>query len=174
MKNSNIVLIGYMGCGKTTVGRLLSESLGMDFADTDELIERQMDFSVSDIFKGYGEEYFRDLETNLIKGLAGNLSNTVLSTGGGLVVRKENHIYLKKTGRVIYLKVSEFSVVRRLKGDTTRPLLSGSDEEVRKKVHDMLINRDPLYALAADITVDTDALSPEDVAHEIIKRCDDL
>lgn len=121
---NNIILVGYMGCGKTTVGKNVAKNKSFTFIDTDEMIEKQQGKKISEIFDKNGEAAFRDMETEYLKQLLGsNQENLVISTGGGMAVREENRKLLAKLGRVIYLKVSPEVVYDRLKTDTTRPLL---------------------------------------------------
>lgn len=166
----NYVLIGYMGAGKTTVGKALAKETGKKFLDTDNLIVNEMNLSVNDIFEKYGEAYFRDLETKLIKNLCETANNCVISCGGGLPMREENRTYLKQLGKVIYLNVNETDIIRRLRGDKTRPLLRGNRDEVTKRIHDMLALRDPVYAEAADTVIKTGRLKIPQIIERIIKE----
>lgn len=166
----NYVLIGYMGAGKTTVGKALAKETGKKFLDTDNLIVNEMNLSVNDIFEKYGEAYFRDLETRLIKNLCETANNCVISCGGGLPMREENRTYLKQLGKVIYLNVNETDIIRRLRGDKTRPLLRGDRDEVTKRIHDMLALRDPVYAEAADTVIKTGRLKIPQIIERIIKE----
>ena len=138
MADGNYVLVGYMGAGKTTVGKALAKATGKQFLDTDNLIVKQMDLTINDIFEKYGETYFRELETKLLENLCNSDLNAVISCGGGLPMKEENRPYLKTLGKVVYLSVNESDIVKRLKGDTTRPLLKGPKEEVKKRIHDMI------------------------------------
>lgn len=167
--SDNFVLIGFMGAGKSSVGRLLAQKTGKQFMDTDELIVKQMNLSINDIFATYGEEYFRDLETNLVKALSENVSNAVISVGGGLALREENRVYLKKIGTVVYLSVNENTVIRRLKGDTSRPLLRGTKEEVKEKVGSLLNARKPIYEDASNLVIKTDRLTKDEIVDRIIE-----
>jgi len=155
----NYVMMGYMGAGKSTVGKALSRKLKLNYIDTDEMIVKQMNLSISEIFDQYGEEYFRNLETELIKKLSEEVDNSVISLGGGLAVKEENHQYIKNAGKVVYLRVKPETVFNRLKGDTTRPLLQGSTEEVMNKIKDMISKRGPIYEKLSDVTVDVDDLN---------------
>lgn len=166
----NYVLIGYMGAGKTTVGKALAKQTGKKFIDTDSMIVKQMDLSINDIFSKYGEEYFRDLETKLLENLCQSAHDCVVSCGGGLPLREENRAYLKKLGKVIYLNVNETDIIRRLKNDTTRPLLKGPKDEVKQRIHDMLEKRDPLYREAADVIIKSGKNKVPDVVSKIIEE----
>ncbi len=164
---NNIVLIGFMGSGKTTVGQLLAQTLGYTFADTDQLIEEGESMTVADIFAQNGEGYFRQLETLIMEEISGTMEHTVLSVGGGLPMTGSNHKYLKKCGKVVYLKVSEQTVIDRLKGDTNRPLLSG--EDATEMIYKLLALRAPTYQQLADITIAADNMTVEGIVQEIVR-----
>ncbi len=164
MKN-NIVLCGFMGCGKSTVGKLLAKSLGFEFTDSDTLIEQKENMSVTEIFSSFGEEYFRSTETAVIKELS-EQSGLVIATGGGAVLNPENAEALKNGGTVIFLDVTAETVLKRLKNDTTRPLIQREDKEIA--VNKLLEERRSKYETAAHLTVDAN-LSAKEVAEEIIK-----
>lgn len=120
----NIILIGYMGCGKSTVGQCLAKMLDFTFVDTDAFIETQQQRTISDIFAIEGEEKFRQLETDLLKQLVKEgREQLVIATGGGMPLRSENRELLSKLGMVVYLKVSPETIYDRVKNDTQRPLL---------------------------------------------------
>ena len=120
---NNIILIGFMGCGKSTVGFRLSYRLRRVLEDTDKLIERKEGRSISDIFALKGEDAFRRMETACLRELLLSQEEKIIATGGGLPMRQENHALLKQLGTVIYLRISAKNVWERLKGDTSRPLL---------------------------------------------------
>lgn len=164
----NIVLTGFMGSGKTTVGKLLSERYGYTFIDTDQYIEEKCGCTITELFSKKGESYFRQLETDILKELNASLTHAVLSTGGGLPLREENAAELATLGTVIYLQITPEEVISRLSGDNTRPLLSGDDPE--QKVRDLLTYRIPLYERVADLTIPATGQSPEYIAEEIISR----
>ncbi len=164
---NNICLIGYMGSGKTTVGRLLADALSCDFEDTDVMIVEREGRPISDIFAEEGEPYFRQLETDLLNDIYDKgLSKTVLSTGGGLPVTDRNRPILKKIGKVIYLRAEAESLYNRVKEDKGRPLLETGDK--LKKIREMLALRGPIYEEAADIIIDTDHLDEEQTVKEIV------
>lgn len=165
----NYVLIGFMGAGKTSIGKLLSKRTGKTLMDTDDMIVKQMNLSINEIFAEYGEEYFRTLETNLLKALCDNADDCIISVGGGLPLREENRPYLKKLGTVVYLSVNENTVLKRLKGDTSRPLLRGTKEEVKEKVRDLLSKRKDIYTACGDIVIQTDKMTKEQIVDEILK-----
>ncbi|OCA91100.1 hypothetical protein A8F94_04365 [Bacillus sp. FJAT-27225] len=160
-----IFLIGFMGSGKSTVGKILAEKLGIRFVDMDEEIERTARKSISAIFQEEGEESFRDLETALLTSFPG--SELVVATGGGAVLREVNRGLLKQSGLVIYLKASAEEISKRLVEDETRPLLKG---DKKKEIAKRLNNRLPLYTAISDLTVMTDEKSPETIAEEIAAR----
>ena len=165
----NYVLIGYMGAGKTTVGKALARETGKRFLDTDELIVKQMNLTINDIFAKYGEPYFRNLETKLIENLLASVSDCVISCGGGLPMKEENRPLLKKLGTVIYLNVSETDILRRLRNDKTRPLLQGPKEEVKVKIHNMIELRDPVYKETAEVIIKTGRMNVSDVVKKIME-----
>lgn len=162
----NIILIGFMGSGKTTVGRRLASDFGYDFLDTDDFIEEKYGMTISEIFAAHGEEYFRSLETEALKELNLSLTHTVVSTGGGLPLRKENGELISQLGTVVYLDVSSSEVIKRLAGDMTRPLLAGSNPE--EKVNNLLAARKPVYESTADVVVSVTGKTPEEIEREIL------
>ncbi|MBE5827695.1 MAG: shikimate dehydrogenase [Butyrivibrio sp.] len=163
----NIILEGFMGSGKTTVSRLLSERLDLDLMDTDEAIETTEGRSISSIFEEEGEEAFRKMETDLVETIVkDHWRDMVISLGGGLPLREENRRLLKNAGKVIYLKASPETVYERVKGDTSRPLLQCKDPLLRIK--ELQAERNDLYDAAADMVIDTDGKSPEEITEEIL------
>lgn len=164
----HIILIGFMGAGKTTIGQTLARRLNRPLFDTDQLIEEQAGMSVSRIFEKYGEEEFRRLETETIRSMIFVEEDWVLSVGGGLPLREENRRLLKQAGTVVYLRVRSGTVLERLKGDTTRPLLQGGD--VKAKVEKLLSYRSPIYEEAAHVTVDVDGKPPDEIGEEILRQ----
>lgn len=167
----NIILTGYMGSGKTTIGKSVAKLTGYTFVDTDKLIVEQEGRSISEIFDTDGEQAFRHMETELLKKLiADSKSHLVVSTGGGMPVREENRKLLSELGRVVYLKASPEIIYNRIKDDNTRPLLQCENPQVR--IEEMLAAREPLYEEGASVIVDTGRLCQLDAAHEIINKCD--
>ncbi len=162
---NNIVLCGFMGCGKSTVGKLLAERLGYTFCDSDAVIEQREGTTISNIFAQKGEGYFRELEKKVIRELSEQFG-LVIATGGGAVLNTENADNLRKTGLVIFLDVTPETVLKRLEGDTTRPLLMRDDKE--SAVRELMAKRKPLYASAGHYSVSADN-SAEDIADEIIE-----
>ncbi|NLK03916.1 MAG: shikimate kinase [Clostridiales bacterium] len=167
--SNNIVLIGFMGSGKTSVGRFLSERLAYSFKDTDQLIEAQQAMTIQKIFSIHGEEYFRNLETELLLSLKGSLDKVVLSTGGGMPIRDENVKLLNMMGPVIYLQASSNTIISRVSGDGKRPLLEGDDLQV--KVEKLLLSRQAIYERSASSIINTDNKSIEEIGNEILDYC---
>ena len=165
---SNIILIGFMGSGKTSCGKELSRILNVGFFDTDEMIEQQQNMTIADIFEKHGEAYFRKLETELVESLIGTQIG-VLSVGGGLAVTKGNDILLKKLGMVVYLKAGKECLIKRLKGDSKRPLLAGGNLE--EKITSLMNAREDKYISAADIVFETENMSVKEVAEKLSKIC---
>ena len=168
----NYVLIGYMGSGKTTIGRELSKRTGSKLFDMDQMIEERACKSIADIFAEDGEEVFRSMETEMLEELAGSGDNTVrkgriYSVGGGTPMREENRRLLKEIGRVIWLSVEPETVMCRLSHDHSRPLLNVADRE--KKVRNMIAERAPLYKETADHVVKVDGLMPSQIVDIILE-----
>lgn len=162
----NIVLTGFMGTGKTAVGKKLAKELHMEYIDTDTMIEEGTQMSIPKIFKKWGETSFRDLETKAIKCL-GILDNFVISTGGGVVLKEENMKELEKKGVIICLRASIDVILKRTSKNKKRPLLEESCD-ARKKIEDLLEYREPFYK-RADFTVDTSDPNTNDIVKEIIE-----
>lgn len=166
MKNGNLILIGFMGSGKSTLGRYLNKTKNRGFLDTDEYIEKEQQRSISDIFATDGEEAFRDMETKLIKKLLiDNYRDTVFGLGGGMPIREENGELLKQLGTVVYLRATVDTLVGRLSGDDKRPLLKGGD--LREKIENLMAKRAAIYEKRADLIIDTDDLELDDVYERI-------
>ncbi len=167
----NIILVGYMGSGKSTVGQALAKERGMRFLDTDAAIEEAEGCSIREIFEERGEKAFRDLETEYLRRLKATTVNTVIATGGGIVLRNENRELLKRTGRVIWLKASAEETLSRVKSDTGRPLLdSASEAELAGKIERMLRERTPAYGAAASDIIETDGKTVPEIVRGIIKE----
>ncbi|MCX7074925.1 MAG: shikimate kinase AroK [Methylococcales bacterium] len=164
MKQSeNIYLVGLMGAGKTTVGRLLSRSLQLPFYDSDKAIEEHTGVDVSTIFEFEGEEGFRNREQKMIDQLT-KIKGIVMATGGGAVLREDNRNLLMCNGFVVYLHCDINKLLERTRRDSNRPLLDTEDPKARLET--LFSNRQPLYAGCADLTVDTGVMqSKEAVVH---------
>ena len=163
----NIVLCGMMGSGKTTIGIKIAEITGRRWYDTDGVIADKYG-KISDIFEYYGEAHFRKLETEIIRDLA-QKDNLILSTGGGLVLKPENNMMLKKNGKIVFLRASLDTLAKRLKVDGTRPLLQTSTESIRDRLAKLMRERSPIYESVADVVVDVDEKTPEENARMIIE-----
>ncbi len=163
----NIILIGFMGSGKTSVGKSLAERMSYQFHDMDQQLESRAGDTINQIFAVHGEEYFRNMETKLLQEMSTCTLHTVVSTGGGLPLREQNRKLIKEMGYVIYLKASVKTTVERLKGDSTRPLLRG--EELEQKVKRMLELRDPIYENTAHKIIVTDDKQIDTIVHQIME-----
>ena len=161
----NIVLCGMMGSGKTTVARALENIYGFIVVDTDEIIVRRHG-EINAIFRDLGEQAFRDIESQTVKEVSA-LDGYVISLGGGVVLRRSNVEELKKNGKIFYLRTRAETVIARVKGDSSRPLLQGNLEE---RVHAILKDRSKAYEEAADVVIDTDDKSPEEIADIIVAQ----
>lgn len=168
MARNNVIMIGYMGAGKTSVGKRLARELNLGFLDMDEEIVKKEGMPVADIFRMYGEEAFRQMETRLLEMLIDREESCVISTGGGLPIRVENRCLLKELGTVVYLEVSKDTVLKRLSKDTTRPLLAGDD--MGNRVSAMLLERGPSYREAANLTVDVNGKTVGEITEEIRRQ----
>lgn len=160
----NIILIGFMGAGKTAVGKQLAEELTLKYIDTDDLIEKTERRSINDIFKKKGEPYFRNMETEVLKTLQ-EYDNFVIATGGGIVLREENVKILKELGPLVLLWAEPAIVYERIKGESHRPLLQVEDP--KEEINKILSQRKPIYQRVADFVVDTSNLKVEDAVKEI-------
>ena len=167
-KKDNIILIGFMGCGKSSVGYRLSYAMRRTLIDTDKLIEKQQNMTISQIFQEKGELAFRQMETDCLKHLIETADRQIISTGGGLPIKEENHALLKQLGTVYYLKVTKEAVYERLKEDTTRPLLQGDNP--RNKIEELLSKRAPVYEACADYVIEVSDKSFEEIIGEICKK----
>lgn len=168
MKHNNIILTGFMGSGKTTVGLRLSYKLRMPVEDTDKLIERREGCSVTEIFARKGEDCFRELETALLRELMDRKQGCIFSVGGGTPVRAENRKLLRQLGKVVYLRVRPDTVYERLKGDNTRPLLQCGNP--RERIRCLMESRREAYESAAHLILDGDDTSIEDIVEKIAEE----
>ena len=166
--SGNIILIGFMGCGKTTFGRWIEQNHARKLIDTDNIIVLEQHKTVNEIFAEHGETYFRDLETECIRKLiADGIHDTVISVGGGLPIREENGELLGRLGTVVYLRAEVDTLVRRLSHDKTRPLLAGGN--VEEKIKDLMGKRAGIYEKCADLIIDTDDTSFEKMYERIVR-----
>ena len=164
----NVVLIGYRGTGKSTVGRVVATRLGRPIVSTDREIIRRAGSSISDIVAAHGWDYFRDLESAVCQELA-EQNNLVIDTGGGAILRQQNVDVLKRNGRLIWLTASVETIAARIGGDTQRPSLTGTKSHV-EEIRDVLTERTPKYQAAADLTIATDGRSVDELATTILKQ----
>ena len=163
----NIVLIGYRGTGKSEVGKLLAARLGMTLVGMDAEIVKSAGRSIPDIVEKFGWPKFRDLESAEAGKLAG-MDNLVIDTGGGVIERPDNIDVLQKNAAVFWLKASVGTIVARIEGDNQRPALT-SGKTFTEEVTEVLARRAPLYRRAAHHEIETDALTPEQVADRIVE-----
>lgn len=164
---SNLVLVGFMGAGKTSVGRELAHILEWEYVDTDALVEERSGSTVEEIFARQGETEFRRLESEVIKDIAAS-EHLIIACGGGAILRPENAQTLKEHGHVVYLHVDADQAELRLSRDATaRPLLDGDDRGNR--IRELLAVREPTYRAVSDMVIDTSALSPVQAAERIVR-----
>lgn len=161
----NIVLTGFMGAGKSKVGRRLKELTGMEMVDTDDMIERDAGMAISEIFEKFGEPHFRELEKKAVKE-ASELENHIIVTGGGVVLKEENIENLRKNGKIVYLHAPAEVLYERMKDETHRPLLQVDDP--LGKIKELLEFRAPFYA-NNDTAIDTSNIGVDEVAEGVIK-----
>jgi shikimate kinase len=161
----NIILVGFMGTGKTVVGQELSNKLNMPLIDTDDVIEEDSCMIISDIFAQFGEPHFRDLESEAVRKVS-HLDGYVISAGGGAVIRESNVFEFKKNGIVFCLNATPETIFKRVSHETHRPLLQ--TEDPMKRIRELLEQRAPYYA-RADYTIKTSGRSVSDIASEIAR-----
>ena len=165
--NYNIVLIGFMGTGKSTIARELAKTRKMNIVEMDEEIVRRRGKSIADIFKEEGEEYFRDLETALLKELQ-TKENQVISCGGGAVLREENVRVMKKNGCVVLLTALPQTIYERVKNNTDRPILQGNMNV--EYIASLMEKRREKYEKAADIVIATDGKNVSQICEEMLQK----
>jgi shikimate kinase len=164
----NIVLIGLMGCGKSTVGRKLQTMLGYPMIDTDHLIEEKTGMTIPEIFAQKGEQAFRDMESAILQELsAPGTPRRIIATGGGIVGRRANRKALSKLGYVVWLQAPVDVILQRTSRNRDRPLLQTADP--RSKIEQLLIERSPLYHEIADLELETSGLETEEIACGILE-----
>jgi shikimate kinase len=162
----NLALAGFMGVGKSTVGRMVAEQLGFEFLDTDERIEREAGRSIREIFADHGEEVFRSMERKLIQSLA-ERDGLVISTGGGLIVDPENLASLQQHALVVCLWSSAETIYERVRHMTHRPLLQTPDPQAR--IRELLAAREPAYR-RADVLISVEMRSAREVAQHVVHQ----
>jgi shikimate kinase len=165
-----IVLIGFMGAGKSSVGRTLARMSGRPRFDTDEMIAARFGLTISEIFEKRGEESFRDAESEALEKFSIE-TDAIIVTGGGIVLRQTNTARLRELGAVVYLSADEETLFRRISRRPTRPLLQTTDPRATMK--ELLAARLPLYRALADVEVDTSGLTHDEVARSILKRVEE-
>ena len=168
MKKKSILLIGFMGAGKTTVGKKLSYKLRIPVEDTDKLIEQKAGVTISEIFATQGEETFRQMETSLLEELCKRPYARIYSVGGGTPVREQNRSFLKQCGTVVYLRLKPETVYERLKEDHTRPLLQCEDPLGR--IRELMAARKEAYESCADVILDVDELDADACANALARQ----
>jgi shikimate kinase len=170
----NIVLIGFMGCGKSSVGRALAKQLGAWHLDTDHELEKREGMGVPEIFSKKGEDYFRQAETDLVRRLAGQRGGRalIISTGGGLPLREENADLLKRIGKVVWLRAKPQTIAGRVGPRLAhRPLVADHADNLIGRIEELLAQREPVYTSLADFTIETDDFEKSaNVARKIIEE----
>jgi shikimate kinase len=167
----SIVLIGMMGAGKSSVGRLLQRRTGLACFDTDELVAAEFGLSIAEIFARHGEPRFRDAETDVLRKLF-LPQPIIIVTGGGIVLGRENVDLLKRLGTVVWLTADETTLFERASRRGERPLLKTGNP--RAKFSQLLREREPLYVAAADLKIDTSSLSHDEIADQILEKIESL
>ena len=165
--NYNIFLIGFMGAGKSTISDYLKNVLAMDVVEMDQCIVERQGMSISDIFETYGEEYFRELETNLLIEMQSH-KNAVISCGGGAALRERNVAEMKKNGRVVLLTATPETIFERVKDSNDRPVLNGRKNV--KAISELMEQRREKYEAAADIVINTDDKTVLQICEELVQR----
>lgn len=164
----NIVLIGFMGCGKSTIGREIHHRLGYPLLELDQIIEDTLGKKITEIFREEGEAAFRDFETlQLIEISKQTDGNNIISTGGGIVIRADNRMYLRHLGFVVWLCAKEKVIFERTSRNRDRPLLN--TPTARENISRLLVEREPWYKETAHLRIDTDGLDAHEVATGIIE-----
>ena len=165
--NYNIVLIGFMGAGKSTISEFLKKAFAMDVIEMDQIIAEREGMSISDIFEVYGEQYFRDLETNLLIEMQSR-TNVVISCGGGTPMRECNVVEMKKNGRVVLLTAKPETILDRVKDSHDRPLIENN--KTVPFIAELMEKRREKYEAAADIVIETDGKDELQICEELIHR----
>ncbi len=169
--NKNIFLIGFMGCGKSTMAKLLSEKTGAELIEMDETIETEEGMSINEIFDKYGEAHFRDLESQLIVRITES-GGAIVSCGGGAILRQENVENMKKNGQIVYLSAQPETIFDRVRHSTNRPLLNGNMNV--EYIASLMEKRLPRYVSAADKTIAVDGKEKLEVLEELRQFVDNL
>ena len=161
----NLVLVGFMGSGKSSVGREIARRWGFRFIDTDTTIRHKYRKSIPDIFATFGEPFFRDEENKTLQALQAS-QEAVIATGGGIILQPRNHPLLRTLGVVVWLTASEETIWERVSRNQNRPLLQTNDP--RTTIRNLMSTRYPLYGAVADITVETTGLTHQEVADQAV------
>jgi len=167
MKCKNIFLIGFMGCGKSTIAAGLSQMYGMHVIEMDQLLVERGGMSIPNIFETYGETYFRDMESALVTEIQ-SVSNQVVSCGGGVVLRQQNVEEMKKNGHVVLLTAKPETILKRVVGNEDRPILKGKKNV--QDISELMEQRRPKYEAAADIVIETDNKSVGELCEEVMQK----
>ncbi|NEW05406.1 shikimate kinase [Paenibacillus sp. SYP-B3998] len=165
MNTRNIVLVGFMGTGKSTVGQKLAERLGWSFLDSDAVVEHQQQTTIAELFSNYGEAHFRALESKALEHIL-TQQGQVLATGGGAVLAESNRVCMLSQGFVVALQAAPSVIIERVRTDESRPLLQGNLDD---QVYKLLEQRKHAYDFA-HTTIDTTELTVEQIAEEIVSR----
>ena len=163
----NIVLIGFMGTGKSTISEYMNQKFGMEVIEMDQIIAQRQGMTISKIFETYGEEYFRELETNLLIELQ-EKKNLIISCGGGVPMKERNVVEMKKNGKVVLLTVMPETILKRVRNNHDRPLLEGRKNEAY--ISELMEKRRAKYEAAADIQVATDNRNKQQICDEMVKK----
>ena len=166
MADRTIFLIGFMGCGKSTVSKILADKLRLKMIDSDEYIENCEKMKITEMFEKYGEEYFRERETDFLRKI-GEIGPAVVACGGGMAVRRQNAELMKEKGIVIFLTAKPETIYERVRYSSQRPLLNNNMNI--GYITKLMEGRMPAYESAGDCKVETDGRAPEDIADEIIE-----
>ena len=161
---NNIFLVGFMGVGKSTIAKELKKILDMNLVEMDARIVHEQGMSINEIFEKYGENHFRDIESKLVLDI-GDEGNTIVSCGGGVVLRPENVEHMRQSGKVVYLTATPESIFERVKNGNERPILNGNMNV--EYIKGLMEKRKPFYEAAADIMIETDNKSIEKICQEI-------
>ena len=163
----NIVLIGFMGTGKSTISEYMNQKFGMEVIEMDQIIAQRQGMTISKIFETYGEEYFRELETNLLIELQ-EKKNLIISCGGGVPMKERNVVEMKKNGKVVLLTAMPETILKRVRNNHDRPLLEGRKNEAY--ISELMEKRRAKYEAAADIQVATDNRNKQQICDEMVKK----
>ena len=171
MPKDNISLIGFMGSGKTTIGKMLANRIDYPFFDLDRIIELSEVKTINEIFKSSGEAYFREIESKVIKKVYSN-TECIFACGGGVVLRRENMMIIRENSIVVYLEISTREAQYRLKKTSDRPLIESGNRS--KKIIDLFEDRSHLYKKYADITIHNEGSSAGSTITDILKKIKDI